>query len=67
LLDNEIYNLTSYFLDTKTFSEDNNIFAIGVLQRLINYHNIIYYNSEKTLISDYEYDLLKKKLESLEG
>lgn len=36
------------------------------LQNLISYHSDLYYNKEKPIISDYEYDLLFKKLEFLE-
>ncbi len=40
---------------------------IEVLQSLINYHSDLYYNKENPIISDYEYDILFKKLEFLEN
>jgi DNA ligase (NAD+) len=39
---------------------------VGALQELIKYHSDLYYNKEKPIISDFEYDELFKKLEFLE-
>ncbi|RKW25151.1 NAD-dependent DNA ligase LigA [Candidatus Gracilibacteria bacterium] len=36
------------------------------LQKLIKYHSDLYYNQQNPIISDYEYDLLFKKLQNLE-
>ncbi len=37
------------------------------LQKIINYHSDLYYNKQKPIISDFEYDELFKKLEFLEN
>jgi DNA ligase (NAD+) len=48
-------------------SENELIFTdIKSLQKLIKYHSDLYYNKEKPIISDFEYDELFKKLEFLE-
>lgn len=39
---------------------------IETLQNLIKFHSNLYYNEQNPIISDYEYDLLFKKLEFLE-
>ncbi|NDK08631.1 NAD-dependent DNA ligase LigA [Candidatus Gracilibacteria bacterium] len=64
----EVKNLlekSNYFLkknnDSFTYDE------IGELQRIINKHNDLYYNHEKPVISDYEYDVLRKKLVEIES
>lgn len=44
-----------------------NINDIENLQNLVNYHSDLYYNKENPIISDYEYDILFKKLEFLEN
>jgi DNA ligase (NAD+) len=36
------------------------------LSELLAYHSDLYYNKETPIISDFEYDLLFKKLENLE-
>jgi DNA ligase (NAD+) len=36
------------------------------LQNLIKYHSDLYYNKNEPIISDFEYDNLLKKLETLE-
>lgn len=41
--------------------------AIEKLRDEINYHNYKYYIENSPVISDYEYDMLLKKLESLEN
>ncbi len=50
----------------KTDLKDLNREDIGNLQDIINYHSDLYYNREKPIISDYEYDILLKKLDLLE-
>lgn len=42
------------------------IFDIEKLANLLEYHSDLYYNKEKPIISDYEYDQLFKKLQILE-
>ncbi len=37
------------------------------LAQIIEYHSDLYYNREKPIISDFEYDILFKKLEALES
>lgn len=39
---------------------------IKIIRDLLSYHSDLYYNKEAPIISDYEYDLLFKKLEFLE-
>ena len=55
---------------SKDFLElDKNSFTLEqtkILQELIKYHSDLYYNKENPIISDYEYDILFKKLEFLE-
>jgi DNA ligase (NAD+) len=41
--------------------------AIAKLREEINYHNYKYYIEDSPVISDYEYDMLLKRLESLEA
>ena len=56
--------------ETKNFSKKNikdfKKSDIKILQNLINFHSNLYYNEEKPIISDLEYDELFKKLEILE-
>ena len=48
-------------------SEEELVFEdIKELQKLIKYHSDLYYNKQNPVISDYEYDLLFKKLQKLE-
>ena len=48
-------------------SEEELVFEdIEKLQNLIKYHSDLYYNQQNPIISDYEYDLLFKKLQNLE-
>ncbi len=42
------------------------VFDIEKLASLLEYHSDLYYNKEKPIISDYEYDQLFKKLQILE-
>ncbi len=42
------------------------VFDIEKLATLLEYHSDLYYNKEKPIISDYEYDQLFKKLQILE-
>lgn len=39
---------------------------IEILQNLIKYHSELYYNKQSPIISDFEYDIIFKKLEFLE-
>lgn len=39
---------------------------IEILQNLIKYHSDLYYNKQSPIISDFEYDIIFKKLEFLE-
>ena len=39
---------------------------INDLKKKIEYHNNLYYNEDKQEISDYEYDMMLKKLQKLE-
>ncbi len=57
--------LSKYFLNLETaeFTLNQTI----ELQELIAYHSHLYYNKENPIISDYEYDILFKKLEFLES
>ena len=49
-------------------SEEELVFEdIKELQKLIKYHSDLYYNKQNPVISDYEYDLLFKKLQKLEA
>ena len=49
-------------------SEEELVFEdIEKLQNLIKYHSDLYYNKQNPVISDYEYDLLFKKLQKLEA
>lgn len=42
------------------------VFDIESLANLLKYHSDLYYNSQEPVISDYEYDILFKKLQYLE-
>ncbi|MBW7955047.1 NAD-dependent DNA ligase LigA [Candidatus Gracilibacteria bacterium] len=61
----------NYLEKSKLYLEKKDEFLdiddIEILQNLINYHSDLYYNKENPIISDYEYDLLFKKLEFLEN
>ena len=39
---------------------------IAKLRKEINYHSELYYNQDKPEISDYEFDMLMKRLKALE-
>ena len=57
-------NKSKEFLNKK--SESFNQDDILELQKVVSYHNDLYYNKEAPIISDYEYDSLFKKLKILE-
>ncbi len=46
--------------------DDFLIFDVEKLANLLKYHSDLYYNSQEPVISDYEYDILFKKLQFLE-
>lgn len=56
--------LSKYYLnlENQNFNKDD----ILKLNQLLSYHSDLYYNKETPIISDYEYDLLFKKLQILE-
>lgn len=58
------FELSKYYL--KLNINDFTKLDIEKLTNLIKYHSHIYYNQEKQIISDYEYDQLFKKLQILE-
>jgi len=56
-------------LSKKYLKMDISMFSLAdtkKLQDIIKYHSNLYYNKEEPIISDFEYDELFKKLESLE-
>ncbi|MFK7780625.1 MAG: NAD-dependent DNA ligase LigA [Candidatus Gracilibacteria bacterium] len=56
-------------LSKKYLNTDINDFLeedVPKLQKLLSFHSDLYYNKEEPIISDYEYDLLLKKLTKLE-
>jgi len=57
--------LSKIFIDKK--KESFTVADIWELQRLLSYHNDLYYNKEEPIISDYEYDILRDKLEYIES
>lgn len=56
------FSLSKYYLEKKDLNKED----VEKLWELLSYHSNLYYNSQEPIISDYEYDLLLKKLESLE-
>jgi DNA ligase (NAD+) len=56
--------LSKYYLELQEekFSENDT----KKLSELLAYHSDLYYNKEAPIISDFEYDILFKKLENLE-
>jgi len=60
------YILKSKELLTKELDSFNKIDVLS-LSEIISYHSNLYYNKEESVISDYEYDELFKKLEILEN
>ena len=56
----EITSLTKYFLEIE--KENIKKEEIENLQEIINYHSDLYHNKETPIISDFEWDLLFKKL-----
>ena len=50
---------------TKDSINNNLENRIAELERKIEKYNKAYYDENKSLVSDYEYDLLKKELENL--
>lgn len=58
----QLLELSKYFLETKNIKKEE----INKLQEIINIHSDLYHNKENPIISDFEYDLLFKKLSLLE-
>jgi len=56
--------LSKYYLNLT--ENDFVVFDIEKLSKLLEYHSDLYYNKESPIISDYEYDILFKKLQFLE-
>lgn len=49
-------------IDFENFKKED----VKILQEIIKFHSDLYYNKEKPIISDFEYDILLKKLQLLE-
>ena len=63
------FNLKMLELSKKYLQKEEKDFSLEdleKLQKLIKYHSDLYYNQQNPIISDYEYDLLFKKLQNLE-
>jgi DNA ligase (NAD+) len=60
----EFFRLSHEYLDKK--DQDLTQKDIDVLAGILEYHSDLYYNKQSPIISDYEYDMLFKKLQFLE-
>jgi DNA ligase (NAD+) len=61
----DLYDISKKYLDKNI--EEYKKSDISKLQKALNMHSDLYYNKEEPIISDYEYDELFKKLETLES
>ena len=61
---NQLIELSKLYIerDINTIKEKE----VYVLQSIIDNHNNLYYNSDSPVISDFEYDILFKKLSEVE-
>ena len=61
---NALINLSKLYLEKHIDSIEEK--EVYILQDIIDTHNNLYYNSDTPVISDFEYDMLLKKLQKLE-
>lgn len=62
---NKILELTNEYLQKENTNFDKK--DIEVLQKILQFHNELYYEKDEPIITDSEYDMLFKKLQYIEG
>jgi len=60
----EFFKLSHEYLEKKEQNLTQS--DIEILASILEYHSDLYYNKQSPIISDYEYDMLFKKLQFLE-